>query len=69
MDHTYMYTDFTINIRTVHIHAPVPFDTEADVDDDNNQQHVHVSSVLKCPSLFPSPLLLGTFAKPKPHAL
>lgn len=35
MDHTCMYTDFTINIRTVHFHAPVPFNTEAD--GNNNQ--------------------------------
>lgn len=55
MDHTYMYTDFTNNIRTVHIPAPVPFDTEADVDGNNNQQHIHVSSVLKCPFHSPVP--------------
>lgn len=55
MDYTYMYTDFTINTRTVHIHTPVPFITEADVDGNNNQQHIHVSSVLKCPLCSPVP--------------
>lgn len=49
-----MYTDFTINIRTAHIHAPVPFDTEAD-DGNNNQQHIHVSSVLNAPLHSPVP--------------
>lgn len=24
MDHTYMYVDFTINIRVVHVHVPGP---------------------------------------------